>query len=88
MNMRNLLAAAALLGASMAVSEPAMAVTAFQQWAQGRGIYVPSHERLSGIQDDLAGLGLLPPPDSYAYRYHQLQRRYGVAGTPQQDADY
>ena len=83
MTMLKLVAAAALLVTPCALSAPVQAKTAFQYWAQGRGVYVPSKERLSTFQDDLAVYGVEPPPaESPRYRYRVLQQRYGVVGQP------
>ena len=76
------ISATAVVAGILATAGPCAAATAFQTWAQGRGTYVPSKERLSNYEDDLAGVGLLPPPERPGYRYRVLQQRYGVVGAP------
>lgn len=66
----NTLAAAAVLLAPVLAGDAAQAKTSFQYWAQGRGAYVPSKERLSTYEDDLATLGVAPPPP-HAYRHRR-----------------
>jgi hypothetical protein len=67
------LAVAALLAAPMLAPTPSQARTAFQEWAQGQGVYVTSKDRLSTWQDDLGDMGLAPPPPppGYAHRYRR-----------------
>lgn len=62
------LAVAAVFLAPVLAGNAAQAKTSFQYWAQGRGAYVPSKERLSTYEDDLATLGFAPPPRAYRHR--------------------
>lgn len=59
--------AAIVLVAPLMAGHAAEAKTSFQYWAQGRGAYVSSKERLTTYEDDLAALRLAPPPPR-AYR--------------------
>ena len=83
MKLLRLVVLASLALAPVVIAGPSQAATAFQNWAQGRGTYVPSKERLSDFQDDLAIWGVQPPPaESLRYRWRVIQQRYGVVGQP------
>jgi hypothetical protein len=73
MKLVHALAVGGLVALPALAATPSQAATAFQQWAQGQGVYVTSKDRLSTWQDDLAGMGLAPPPPppGYAYRYRR-----------------
>ncbi|MCW6509943.1 hypothetical protein [Lichenifustis flavocetrariae] len=60
--------AAAALVAPLVFAGPSQARTAFQDFAQGRGVYVSSKDHPpGGLQDTAETFGALPPSSPYFY---------------------